>query len=95
MVIVSTCVFYDSLNDRISCVKILFQLPLSSELIVRWASDFYGYQEGGLTTIELVADSDFEVAQFAIQGCPRRIPDSDPTTRLSLEVLGTGRFPGI
>ena len=65
-----------------------------SELIVRWAQDFDEFQESELATVELVMDSDFEAAQVVISGSPRQIPDSDPSTLLSLEVLGPDRFPG-
>ena len=67
-------------------------IPL--ELIVRWARDFYECQEGQPVTVELVTDSDFEVASVAISGRPRRIPDSDPSTRPSLDLLGPDLIPG-
>ena len=67
---------------------------IASELIVRWAQDVYEFQEGQVATVELVTDSDFEVASVAISGHPRRIPDSDPSTLPSLEVLGPDLIPG-
>ena len=35
-------------------------------MIVRWAQDFYDYQEGEVANVELVTDSDFEVASVAV-----------------------------
>ena len=67
---------------------------LFSELIVHWAKDFYEFQECELATVELVTESKIEAAQVAIQGHPRRIPDSDPSTLPSLEVCGPQIFPG-
>ena len=61
---------------------------------MRWAQDVYEFQESELATVELVTDSDFEKAQIAIKGGPRRIPDSDPITRSSREVLGPDRVQG-
>ena len=61
---------------------------------MRWAQDFYEYQEDQVTTVELVTDSDFEVASVAISGHPRRIPDSDPSTIPSLDLLGPDLIPG-
>ena len=61
---------------------------------MRWARDFYVCQEVQATTVELVTDSDFEVASVAISGRPRRIPDSDPSTLPSIEVLGPVIIPG-
>ena len=61
---------------------------------MRWAQDFYEFQEGQVITVELVTDSDFEVASVAISGRPRRIPDSDPSTLPSIEVLGPVIIPG-
>ena len=61
---------------------------------MRWATDFYEYRENELAAVELVTDSDFEVASVAISGRPRRIPDSDPSTLPSIEVLGPVIIPG-
>ena len=71
-----------------------FPVTIPSELIVHWAQNFYDYQEGQVTTVELVTNSDFEVAQVTIQGRPRWIPDSDPSTLPSIEVLGPDLIPG-
>ena len=65
-----------------------------SELLIRWARDFYEFSENELARVELFTDSDFEVASVAISGRPRRIPDSDPSTLPSLEVLGPDLIPG-
>ena len=61
---------------------------------MRWATSFYGFGENEIPTLELVTDSIFEMAQVTIQGGPRWIPDSDPSTLSSLEVLGPVIFPG-
>ena len=61
---------------------------------MRWAQDFYEFQEGQVITVELVTDSDFEVASVAISGRPSRIPDSDPSTLPSLDLLGPDLIPG-
>ena len=61
---------------------------------MRWAQDFYVCQEVQVTAVELVTDSDFEVASVVISGHPRRIPDSDPSTLPSIEVLGPDLIPG-
>ena len=61
---------------------------------MRWATDFYEYRESDLAAVELVTDSDFEVASVAISGRPRWIPDSDPSTLPSIEVLGPVIIPG-
>ena len=68
-------------------------LLLNSELIVRWARNFYDFTENELATVELVTDSKFET-NVTITGNPRRIPDSDPTHREPLLVLGPQLFPG-
>ena len=62
---------------------------------MRWAQDFYQFQEAQLATVQLVIDSNFTAPQVAISVHPRRILDSDPGTRSSLEVLGPDIFPGI
>ena len=72
------------------CVYLLFL----TELIVRWTTSFYEFRENEIATLELVTDSLFEVSQVTIQGGPRWIPDSDPSTLPSLEVLGPVIFPG-
>ena len=61
---------------------------------MRWVQDFYQFQENELATLELVTDSAIEVAQVAIHGSPRRIPDSDRYSFPSLKVLGPDVFPG-
>ena len=63
-------------------------------MIVRWAQDFYDYQEGEVANVELVTDSDFEVASVAVSWRPMRIPDSDPSTLPSLKLLGPEIIPG-
>ena len=74
-----------------SCFYCCFPL----ELCVRWAQDFYTYQESELSaTVELVTSSDFEVDQVVISGRPERIPDSDPSTLPSLDVPGPAAIPG-
>ena len=72
----------------------MFLFLFTSELIVRWAADFYEFRENQLATVELVIESKFEVAQVAIPGCPSRIPDSDPYHRESLQECGPQLFPG-
>ena len=86
--------YYDFLNDYVYVHIIIFLFCSPPELIVRWAQDSYEFLERELATVELVTESDFEVAQVAIKGGPRRIPDSDPTTRPTLEVLGPDRIQG-
>ena len=61
---------------------------------MHWAQDFYEYQESELIPVELVTDSDSEVASVVISGRPRRIPDSDPSTLPSLDLLGPDLIPG-
>ena len=63
-------------------------------MVVRWATDFYEYREGQVANVELVTDSNFEVASVVISGHPMRIPNSDPSTLPSLEVLGPNLIPG-
>ena len=58
------------------------------ELIVRWAQDVYEFTESQIATVELVTDSNFEVAQVSIQGFPKQIPDGDPNRFQSLVVPG-------
>ena len=87
------CVLYDFLNDY-ACNSSCSYCCFPSVLIVRWAQDFYEFQESSSATVELVTDSDFEAAQVVIQGRPSRIPDSDPSTLPSLEVPGPDIFPG-
>ena len=74
--------------------KLLFLFLFTSELVVRWATDFYEFIEHQLATVELVIESKFEVDQVAIQGRPSRIPDSDPTHHDSLQECGPQLFPG-
>ena len=93
MMMVSTCMCYDFLSGHV-CMGPLLYRSFPSELIVRWAQDFYEFQECDKATVELVTDSDFEAASVAISGRPRRIPDSDPSTRPSLEVPGPDIIPG-
>ena len=65
---------------------------------MRWARKFYDFNENeshyATATVELVTDSVFEVSQVTIQGDPRWIPDSDPSTLPSLEVVGPDLIPG-
>ena len=84
---------HDFLSNHV-CMGCQFYCCFPSELIVRWAQDFYDFQECEKATVELVTDSDFEAAQVAISGRPRRIPDSDPSTLPSLEVPGPDIIPG-
>ena len=91
---VSTCICYDFLNDYVYVHRIIFLFCSPPELIVRWAQDSYEFLESELITVELVTESDFEVPQVSIQGGPRRIPDSDHTSRPSLVLLGPHNFSG-
>ena len=61
---------------------------------MRWAKDFYEFGENELATVELVTESNFEVASIAISGRPGRIPDNDPISRPSLQVCGPQLFRG-
>ena len=61
---------------------------------MRWAKDFYTFQESELAAVELVTESKLEVTQVAIFGHLGRIPDSDHSTLSSLDVLGPDIFPG-
>ena len=64
-------------------------LLLPKELLVRWASDVYVFDESQMTgTVQLVTDSTFEVDQVSIQGFPRQIPDDNPNRIDSLVVPG-------
>ena len=76
------------------CLNCCFLIPFPSELVVRWATDFYEFQETGLATVELVIESKFEVTQVAISGRPSRIPDSDPCHHEPLLVCGPQVIPG-
>ena len=73
----------------------MFWCYFPSELIVRWATQFYDFREDDNATVKLVTDSDFEAAQVAIQGRPSRIPDSNPNTCPSIEVPGPDIIPGM
>ena len=84
---------YDFLSDHV-CMGSQFYCCFPSELIVRWAQDFYEFQEWEKATVELVTDSDFEAAQVVISGRPSRIFDSDLSTLPSIEVPGPDRIPG-
>ena len=64
-------VLYDFLSDHV-CMGSQFYCCFPSELIVRWAQDFYEFQECELATVQLVTDSDFEAASVAISGRPRQ-----------------------
>ena len=68
-------------------------LVFPSELIVRWATDFYEFGESDPATVQLVTDSVFdESATVTIQGFPRYITAAPP--RLTpLSVCGP-RVPG-
>ena len=83
---------YDFLNNIIS-IHVCFCCCFPSELIVRWAENFYEFRENELATVELVTDSKFET-NVTILGNPRRIPNSDRTHLEPLEVLGPQLFPG-
>ena len=61
---------------------------------MRWAKDFYDFQESEIATVELVTESKFEVTKVSISGCPRQIPDSNPSTHPSFEVCGPDIIPG-
>ena len=67
--------------NNLSCI-------FPKELIVRWATDVYEFNESQIATVELVTDSNFEVDQVSIQGFPRQIPDGHPNRFPSLVVPG-------
>ena len=65
------------------------------ELLVRWATDVYVFDEGQVVgSVELVTVSTFEMVNVSIQGFPRQIPDGDPNRIDSLVVPGPA-FPGM
>ena len=75
-----------------------FSCLFPSELVVRWATDFYAFDESDPATVQLVTDSVFESATVRIQGFPSHIPMSlngapHPNRLLSLSVCGP-RIPG-
>lgn len=65
-------------------------LLFPSELIVHWGSDFYEFSENELAAVELVTDSEFEVALINILGVPMQIPGGHPNHFTSLPVSGPG-----
>ena len=69
-----------------------FSCLFLSELVVRWATDFYTFGESDPATVQLVTDSVFESATVRIQGFPRLITAAPPRL-LSLSVCGP-RVPG-
>ena len=78
---------------ELTTMNIYYSFP--KELIVRWASDVYEFDEGQVAaTVELVTDSTFEVSQVSIQGFPKQIPNGDPNRIDSLVVPGPA-FPGV
>ena len=79
----------------INRLSLPFIILSPKELLVRWATDVYIFDESQMTgTVQLVTDSTFEVAQVSIQGFPRQIPDGDPNRFPSLVVPGPS-FPGV
>ena len=86
------CMYCTHCINRLS---LPFIILFRKELLVRWASDVYVFDENQVAaTVELVTDSTFEVAQVSIQGFPRQIPDGDPNRFPSLDVPGPS-FPGV
>ena len=69
-----------------------FSCLFPSELVVRWATDFYTFGESDPATVQLVTDSVFESATFRIQGFPRHVTAAPPRLP-SLSVCGP-RVPG-
>ena len=86
------CMYCTHCINRLS---LPFIILFRKELLVRWASDVYVFDENQVAaTVELVTDSTFEVAQVSIQGFPRQIPDGDPNRFPSLDVPGPS-IPGV
>ena len=95
MMMVSSCLCYINVTItyyKIQCeniVNCIYCFLLYLALIVRWAHNLYEFTESSqVTTVELVTDSAFEVAQFSIQGFPTQIPDNNPNRIPSLVVPG-------
>ena len=77
-----------------NCLSLNVIVLFPKELVVRWATDAYVFDESQITaTVELVTDSTFEVNQVSIQGFPRQIPDGNPNRIDNLVVPGP-TFPG-
>ena len=69
-----------------------FSYFFPSELVVRWATDFYEFGESAPAIVQLVTDSVFESATVRIQGFPRHITGAPPRLP-SISVCGP-RVPG-
>ena len=69
-----------------------FSCLFPSELVVRWATDFYDFGESDPATVQLVTDSILESATAHIQGFPGQITAAPPRLP-SLSVCGP-RVPG-
>lgn len=65
-------------------------LTFPSELIVRWATNFYEFFEHELARVELVIDSDFEADPdlITIKGTPGPVPERSPHHKPPLIVPG-------
>ena len=86
---IKMCILYTSHE-----ISLTLFICFPKELLVRWASDVYEFNESQITaTVELVTESTFEVDQVIIQGFPRQIPDDNPNRIDSLVVPGPF-FPG-
>ena len=82
------CMIYSTLYGM------TFLAVSSSELIARWATNFYQFTESQIAgTVELVTESKFEVNQVSIQGFPKQIPDGHPNHFPNAVVTGPC-FPG-
>ena len=75
------------MSDDVCIGSHFYVFLFPSDLILRWAKDFYEFAEDQVATVELVTDSMFETS-VSIQGNPRRIPDDDSIHSESLLVCG-------